>query len=66
MMLTLAAAMMSPTALAALASRTIGGKVRRNRKPALRWKPNGARECARRRRQIAAGILRAENGLVRS
>lgn len=27
------------------------------------FKPNGERECARRRRQIAAGILRRENGL---
>ena len=28
-----------------------------------RYKPNGARECARRARQVAAGSLRAENGL---
>lgn len=27
--------------------------------------PNGNRECERRRRQIAAGQIRAENGLVR-
>lgn len=27
------------------------------------YQPNGARECARRARQIAAGSLRAENGL---
>jgi hypothetical protein len=30
---------------------------------ATAFKPNGARECARRRRQIAAGTLREENGL---
>ena len=28
------------------------------------YKPNGARECARRVRQIEAGSLRVENGLV--
>lgn len=28
------------------------------------YKPNGAGECARRLRQIAAGSLKAENGLV--
>ena len=28
------------------------------------YKPNGARECARSVRQIAAGSLRRENGLV--
>lgn len=29
------------------------------------YKPNGKRECARRMRQIAKGMLREENGLVR-
>lgn len=28
------------------------------------YKPNGQRECARRRRQIAAGILTTSNGLI--
>jgi len=28
------------------------------------WTPNGSQECARRRRQIAAGILTVANGLV--
>jgi hypothetical protein len=27
------------------------------------YKPNGERECARRRRQIAEGKLKVENGL---
>lgn len=30
------------------------------------YKPNGERECARRRRQIAQGHLTAANGLVRN
>ena len=64
MLLTLAAAAFSPTSLAASASRTVGGKGRRKR-DAMYWKPNGARECARRRRQIGLHILREENGLLR-
>lgn len=31
----------------------------------VRYKPNGDNECARRREQIAKGILRAANGLRR-
>jgi hypothetical protein len=34
-----------------------------SRRKTTRHTPNGKRECARRRRQIAAGSLRVENGL---
>jgi len=37
---------------------------RRLPKPGTRYAANGKRECARRRAQIAAGRLTAENGLA--
>lgn len=39
-------------------------KPRKHRSSGRSYRPNGAQECARRMRQIAAGTLRISNGLV--
>jgi hypothetical protein len=51
-----------PTAAGSGKKRTVGAHFH---KTGATYQPNGARECARRWRQIATSQLRAENGFWR-